>query len=539
MDILVCVAEIIREGLLLFPWQFKVIEDLIMKNTYPIAEAGLETARVMGFNYLENIINIEKELVDLKQSQDIFLQYGLSKDLGNLQIRDELVETLIKAWEVHRGEILRGKIIEATGYWGINSSRAKEFLKKISKEDNTLGKKAKEALKILQDKEEALDKELFYIERKLAEGEVNSPHPLLFHLLGGLWTVYGFEKARDILLAMDGDKSFHSYSEGILSNLRFRPDERVFVRLDAHLRNSYDILKQTLSLNILLEPWWLENNPTVQAVLKDFLERLSQEKILDYLELKMALVTAQVLFLYRNGEEKTEIALLCLELLNKFPPRPDEETMKLYHQIIWMLGEHLRLPVRMSKMQSLEFSCENFVLRRIRGSVLNLQTIVEGVRRFSKSEDKMVRASAAGALIGLGEVKEGKVILEGLSNDADPWVQFMVAKTYLDLSDFRKKGTDILDRLGQSFSSAELLFRVAWEWYRLDNLDKAEQTLFWLMQRFPSLSPELTQGIATLQLRIEVRDELKQLLEQLNSIALPEYKLDKAKKIWEKLSSVT
>ncbi|MCM8778444.1 MAG: hypothetical protein NC834_01480 [Candidatus Omnitrophica bacterium] len=345
LNIRIGLVEVMREGLIILPWHFQILQNLILQTTFPVAEAGLETARVMGFNYLENIMRIQHELVSLKHAQDIFLQYHLCKELGNLQVREGMVNTLIKAWGIHQGEILRRKIIEALGYWGINSSEAKEFLGRIIREDKDLGEIAQEALKDLQKKENVLKNEFRYIEENLRKGNITSPHVSIFTLLGGFWTVYGFTEARDILLAMDSSPLFYPYIEEVLFALRFRPDETVFGRLNAHLRNSYSILeqfKQFMSLNTLIEPWWIENNPKGKFVLRDFLERLSQERVLDYLKLKMALLTANVLLLYGNPEEKKEIAWLTLGLLDKFPPSPDEETIKLYLQIIWVIGERLR-----------------------------------------------------------------------------------------------------------------------------------------------------------------------------------------------------
>jgi hypothetical protein len=201
---------------------------------------------------------------------------------------------------------------------------------------------AQEALKEWEEKQMTFQHSLALIKTVIEEKNITQMQNLIFSHLGGLWTIYGFTDARDLLLRMDSRQAFSRYSEAILSNLRFRPDDAVFAHFNFHLRDSYDILKQSLSLDALLEPWWMEENVSTQYVLRDFLERLSKEKILDYLELAMAVRTANVLLKYSSPQEKLEVASLALGLLDKFPPRPDAQTIKLYHQIVWMVGEALK-----------------------------------------------------------------------------------------------------------------------------------------------------------------------------------------------------
>jgi hypothetical protein len=73
-------------------------------------------------------MELEELLLNLKRQQDMFLQYDFSPDIGRLSIRDDMINALLEAWEIHQGAYLRRKIIEALGYWGINSPQVKEFL---------------------------------------------------------------------------------------------------------------------------------------------------------------------------------------------------------------------------------------------------------------------------------------------------------------------------------------------------------------------------------------------------------------------------
>jgi len=346
LDIQIGLAELLRVNHGVAGWRGDLLMSLMIGRSLPVAAEALQTAVIWGMNYAADFNELQKWLVAAKDIQDIFLQYDYSPLIGNLSIRDNMVTMLIETWEEHKGLLARRRIIGALGYWGINSIEAKKFLDKAMNDKSAEGELRELAAKSLEniaDFESKFQSKIRLIEQVVRNGNLPQELEPLFTSLGALWTIYGFTEARDLLLKMESNPSFSGHVASIFNNLRFRPDGIVFKRLKPYLENDLaDIDRQFLSLDSLIEPWWIHGYKETRTVLRNLLERIAKEKSSDFYDYTMFIRPANALLGQGTRKDKLEISYLALQFLEKFPAQMNAELLDLYRRFIWMVGERLK-----------------------------------------------------------------------------------------------------------------------------------------------------------------------------------------------------